>query len=262
MRYETIIYNENDRGIASITVNRPGVRNALNKQARVELRSLIQKIENNLDIKVLIITGAGYEAFISGADVTNLQKATPAEMEEYASTLGQSLYSSLEALRIPVIAAINGYCLGGGLELALCCDIRIASKEAKFGQPEINLGFMPGGGSTQRLPRLIGVGRAKELLYTGRIITAAEAEKIGLVDRLVTPDKLLEETHQVAETIAGKSQLIISLIKKTINQGMHTDLTSGLAYEKANFALCFATEDHLEGIRAFLEKRTPKFKGK
>jgi len=157
---------------------------------------------------------------------------------------------------------INGFCLGGGLELAMCCDIRIASENARLGQPEINISLFPGGGGTQRLPRLIGWGRAKELIYTGTIIDAAEAERIGLVDRVVPPQGLEEEVEQLAEAIASKSPLIIKLSKKVINRGMYTDLAAGLAYEKANFVLCFATEDCTEGVTAFLEKRKPEFKGR
>ena len=258
-----IIYDKvKEKGIAKITINRPEVRNALNRALRLELREVLEDIDKDKDIRVAIITGAGDRAFISGADITELREATPMMIEERASTLGQQLFSDIENLRVPVIAMINGFCLGGGLEVALCCDIRIASENAKFGQPEINVGVFPGAGATQRLPRLIGWGKAKELIYTGRIIEAAEAEKLGLVNKVVPLEALEEEVEQLAETIASKSPLIIKLAKKTINRGMHTDLTAGLAYEKANFALCFATEDHTEGITAFLEKRKPQFKGR
>lgn len=263
MEFENIIYEKDkEKGIVKLTINRPEVRNALNAATRQEIRNAIDEIEKDGDVRVVIITGAGEKAFVSGADITAFKDATPIVMEESASTLGQQLFSNIENLSVPVIAMINGFCLGGGLELAMCCDIRIASDNAKFGQPEINIGLFPGAGGTQRLPRLIGWGKAKELIYTGKIIDAAEAERISLVDRVVPPEKLEEEVNQLAETIASKSPLIIKLAKKAINRGMYTDLAAGLAYEKANFALCFATEDRKEGVAAFLEKRKPQFKGK
>jgi len=263
MKFENIIYEKDrERGIAKLTINRPEVRNALNAATRQEIRNAIGEIEKDGDVRVVIITGAGEKAFVSGADITAFKDATPIIMEESASTLGQQLFSNIENLSVPVIAMINGFCLGGGLELAMCCDIRIASDNAKFGQPEINIGLFPGAGGTQRLPRLIGWGKAKELIYTGKIIDAAEAERISLVDKVVPQEKLGEEVNQLAETIASKSPLIIKLVKKVINRGMYTDLAAGLAYEKANFALCFATEDHIEGVTAFLEKRKPEFKGR
>jgi enoyl-CoA hydratase len=263
MKFESIIYEKDkEKGIVKLTINRPEVRNALNAATRQEIRTAIGEIEKDEDVRVVIITGAGEKAFISGADITAFKDATPIMMEESASILGQQLFSDIENLSVPVIAMINGFCLGGGLELAMCCDIRIASENAKFGQPEINIGIFPGAGGTQRLPRLIGWGKAKELIYTGKIIDAAEAERIGLADKVVPPDRLEEEVEQLAATIASKSPLIIKLVKKAINRGMYTDLAAGLAYEKANFALCFATEDHIEGVTAFLEKRKPEFKGR
>ncbi len=263
MEFKNILYEKDkEKGIVKLTINRPEVRNALNAATRKEIRNAAGKIEKDEDVRVVIITGAGEKAFISGADITAFKDATPIMMEESASILGQQLFSDIENLSVPVIAMINGFCLGGGQELALCCDIRIASENAKFGQPEINIGIFPGAGGTQRLPRLIGWGKAKELIYTGKIIDAAEAERIGLVDKVVPPDRLEEEVEQLAATIASKSPLIIKLVKKVINRGMYTDLAAGLAYEKANFALCFATEDHIEGVTAFLEKRKPEFKGR
>ncbi len=263
MEFENIIYDKDkEKGIVKLTINRPEVRNALNAATRQEIRNAIGEIEKDGDVRVVIITGAGEKAFVSGADITAFKDATPIIMEESASTLGQQLFNNIENLSVPVIAMINGFCLGGGLELAMCCDIRIASDNAKFGQPEINIGLFPGAGGTQRLPRLIGWGKAKELIYTGKIIDAAEAERISLVDKVVPQEKLGEEVNQLAETIASKSPLIIKLVKKVINRGMYTDLAAGLSYEKANFALCFATEDRKEGVTAFLEKRKPQFKGK
>lgn len=261
MNFENIIYSKG-KGIARIAINRPDKRNALNQGVRLELRQVIKDIEEDESIRVVIVTGAGDKAFIGGADITELKEMTPITCEARASTLGQQLYTDIENLRVPVIAMINGFCLGGGCEIAMCCDIRIASENAKLGQPEINIGLFPGGGGTQRLPRLVGWGRAKELLYTGRIIEAAEAERIGLVDKVVPQDRLESTVNELADTIASKSPLIIRLLKKVINKGMYSNLPDGLSYEKSTFGLCFATEDHNEGIAAFLEKRQPEFKGK
>ncbi len=261
MNFENIIYSK-EKGIARITVNRPDKRNALNQGVRLELRQVLKDIGEDESVRIAIITGAGDKAFIGGADITELKEMSPITCEARASTLGQQLYTDIENLRVPVIAMINGFCLGGGCEIAMCCDIRIASENAKLGQPEINIGLFPGGGGTQRLPRLVGWGRAKELLYTGRIIDAAEAERIGLVDKVVPPDKLEMTVTELAEAIASKSPVIIRLLKKVINKGMYSNLPDGLAYEKSTFGLCFATEDHNEGIAAFLEKRQPEFKGK
>jgi len=260
MTLEHIIFTT-EAGIARVTVNRPEVRNALNRAVRLELREVIETINADKSIRVVIITGAGDRAFIAGADVTLFKEADPIEIEEFTRTIGQQLYTRIESMDVPVIAMINGFCLGGGCEIAMACDIRIASENARLGQPEINLGFIPGGGATQRLPRLVGWGRAKELIYTGRIIDAAEAEKIGLVDKVVPHDKLEETVNQIAENIASKSSIIVKLAKKAVNRGMYTDLSTGLDYEKAYFALCFATSDQKEGVSAFLEKRQPEFKG-
>jgi len=261
MSFENVIYSKEKR-IARITINRPEKRNALNQAVRMELRQALRDIEEDDNIRVAIVTGAGDKAFIGGADITELKEMTPIACEARASTLGQQLYTDIENLRVPVIAMINGFCLGGGCEIAMCCDIRVASENARLGQPEINIGIFPGGGGTQRLPRLVGWGRAKELLYTGRIIDAAEAERIGLVDKVVPPDELGSTVTELAETIAGKSPVIIRLLKKAITRGMYSNLPDGLAYDKSTFSLCFATDDHHEGITAFLEKREPEFKGK
>jgi len=261
MAYEHVLYTK-DNGIARITINRPEARNALNMKVREEIRDIVSELQKDKDVRVAIFTGAGDEAFISGADISIFKNASPLEIETFASTLGQALYTSLENLDFPVIAAVNGYCFGGGLELAMCCDIRIASEKAKFGQVEINVGIIPGGGGTVRLPRLVGVGRAKEMIFTGKTIDAAEASRIGLVDRVVPYDKLEAEVDQLAAAILKKSPVLIKLAKKTINKAMYTDLASALNYEKSMFSLCFTTEDNAEGINAFLEKRRPEFKGR
>ena len=262
MELQNILYIKEENGAAKIVVNRPEVRNALNRATRQEIRNVIEDISKDQNIRAVIITGAGDKAFISGADINELKVASPTEIETFANTLGQQLYSNIENLDVPVIAMINGFCLGAGCELAMACDIRIASDNAKLGQPEMNIGIIPGGGGTQRLPRLIGWGRAKELIYTGKIIDATEAARIGLVDLVVPLDKLDEVVKQTVEAIISKSSFSLKMAKKAINRGMYTDLAAGLSYEKANFALCFATEDHLEGMNAFLEKRKPQFKGK
>ncbi|MBM3173894.1 MAG: enoyl-CoA hydratase/isomerase family protein, partial [Chloroflexi bacterium] len=223
MNFESILYSI-ENGIAKIIVSRPEKRNALNQGVRTELRQALNEIDSDDTIRVAIITGAGDKAFIGGADITELKEMSPIACESRASTLGQQLYTDLENLKVPVIAMINGFCLGGGCEIAMCCDIRIASETAKLGQPEINIGIFPGGGGTQRLPRLVGWGKAKELLYTGRIVDAAEAERIGLVDRVVPPGKLETTVMELARTIASKSPVVIKLLKKTINKGIYSNL--------------------------------------
>ena len=263
MEFQNIIYTkEKDKKTAKIAINRPEVRNALNKAARREIRIAMEDLKKDENVRALIITGAGDKAFMSGMDITELATASPVEIEESVSTLGQQLYQDLENLDIPLIAMINGYCLAGGGELALACDIRIGSEMAKFGFPEINVGIFPGGGATQRLPRLIGAGWAKELMYTGRMIDAAEAERIGFVNRVVPHDKLEETVNEIAEAIVSKSPIIIKYLRKAITRGMYTNLAAGLAFEKTQWALCFATEDHNEGISAFLNKKKPEFKGR
>ncbi|MHC1585281.1 MAG: enoyl-CoA hydratase/isomerase family protein, partial [Candidatus Syntropharchaeia archaeon] len=197
------------------------------------------------------------------ADISIFKTMTPTEYMDFAYRLGGlGLYKKIEDLSKPVIAAINGYALGGGCELAMVCDIRIASENAKFGQPEINIGIIPGAGGTQRLPRLVGAGIAKELVFTGDIIDAKEAERIGLVNRVVPADKLMETVMEIANKIKKKSPLILKIAKKVINQGMETDLTAGLEYESKMLAICFSTEDQKEGVNAFFEKRKPEFKGR
>jgi enoyl-CoA hydratase len=263
MDFKNIIYTKDkEKAVVKITINRPDVRNALNRATRQELRTALDEIKKDDSIRAVIFTGAGDKAFISGADLTELKNGTPTEIEIFASTLGQQLFTDIENLSIPAIAMINGFCLGAGCELAMACDIRIASQNAKLGQPEISVGIIPGGGGTQRLPRLIGWGKAKELIYTGKIIDAAEAARIGLVDDVVPQEKLEERVNQIVDAIVAKSPITTKLAKKVMNRGMYTDLASALSYEKATFALCFATEDQKEGMNAFMEKRKPQFKGK
>ena len=261
MELKCTIY-EKEKNIATITINRPDKRNALNRESREDLIQILEDVRSDKNIRVLILTGAGEKAFISGSDITELKELSPLQMQEFMTTIGQQLYTDFENLDIPLIAKINGFCLGAGLELAMCCDLRIASVNAKLGQPELNLGILPGGGGTQRLPRLVGVGKAKELIYSGDLIDAKEAERIGLVNKVVPLDKLDETAKELAGKITSKSPITIKLAKKAINKGMQAPLDVGLGYEVGAQCLSFSTEDHLEGLNAFLEKRPAKFTGK
>jgi len=263
MAFGNLFFTKENK-VGLITINRPEKLNALDRRTRQEIKEVLKEIEVDRDIRVLVFTGVGDKAFISGADIRDFKYRyrTPLEMYDYISTFGQQLYNDIEKLDIPVIAMINGYCLGGGCELALGCDIRVASDQAKFGLPEIMLGFIPAAGATQRLPKLIGSGRAKMLIYTGEIIGAKEAEKIGLVDRVVSHSKLKKAVMELAMKIADKSPVAIRMAKKAISASLESHQTMGLAYEAMIASLCFSTEDHHEGINAFLEKRRPSFKGK
>ncbi len=261
MNLENVTY-EVKEDIGTITINRPQKKNALNRATRLELRKLLEEIRSSKELRILIITGAGQDAFIAGADIPEMKEMNQWDMMDYLSTLSQQLYTDFGNLELPVIAMINGYCFGGGLELALACDIRIASEDASFGQPEIRLGIMPGGGATQRLPGLVGPAIAKELMFTGRIIDAQEALRIGLVNRVVPKDKLKEAVWELARDIAKKSPIALKLIKRSVNRGVQAPSDVGLAYEALAECLCFTTEDHEEGLSAFLEKRKPNFRGK
>jgi enoyl-CoA hydratase len=261
MSFKNVIF-ERTEGIATIVINRPEKRNAINKETRLELLQIMEEIKGDKNIRVAILTGAGDKAFISGSDITELKKLTPLEMYNFTTTLAQKLYTDFGNLDIPVIAMINGLCIGGGCELAIACDIRIAADTAKFGQPEVLIGIIPGSGATQRLPRLIGMGKAKELIYTGNLIGAKEAERIGLVNKVVPQDRLKDEVMSLARNIAEKSPVILRMAKKAINRSNESTLDMGLAYEAMVECLCFSTEDRKEGMNAFLEKRKPKFSGK
>ncbi|MGI6226212.1 MAG: short-chain-enoyl-CoA hydratase [Peptococcales bacterium] len=249
---------END--IAEITINRPKALNALNSQTLQELASVVEEVSQNQDVKVVIITGSGEKAFVAGADISEMCEKKPIEARSF-SRLGQKVFSAIENMPQVVIAVVNGFALGGGCELALACDLRVASTKAKFGQPEINLGIIPGFAGTQRLTRLIGEGRAKELIYTGEMIDAQEAYRIGLVNKVYEPEELLNKAWELASKITNKSPVIVNLAKSAINTGMNMDNESAYNYEAELFALCFSTEDQKEGMKAFLEKRKPEFKG-
>lgn len=261
MDFKNILF-EKVEGIATIVINRPEKRNALNKETRLELLEIMKEIKADTNLRVAILTGAGDKAFISGSDINELKEMTPIDMYNFTTTLAQQLYTDFGNLDIPVIAMINGLCIGGGCEIAMACDIRIAADTAKFGQPEVLIGIIPGSGATQRLPRLIGMGKAKELIYTGNMIDAKEAERIGLINRAVPPERLKDEVWNLARNIAEKSQVIIRMAKKALNRSFESTLDMGLAYEAMAECLCFSTDDRKEGMSAFFEKRKPKFSDK
>ena len=258
--YETIKWSM-EKGIALVMINRPEALNALNSQVFTELRQIFTELEKDDRVRVIILSGEGEKAFAAGSDVTEIQKCSVIEAMEFA-VMANHTQEKIESFPKPVIAAVNGFALGGGCEMAMSCDIRIASTNAKFGQPEINLGIIPGGGGTQRLSRLIGLGRAKELVYSGEMIDAQRAYEIGLVNRVVSPEELIEEARKLASKIARKSLPILMLAKEALGCGFDLDLDNALKFEIECFANCFDTEDHQEGIMAFIEKRKPSFKDK
>jgi len=250
-----------EEGIATITISRPKALNALNTETLEELENVLEVLQNDDGVKVIVITGAGEKAFVAGADISEMKDMSVFEAKKFAE-LGQKVFRKIELMKKPVIAAVNGYALGGGCELALACDIRIASRNAKFGQPEVGLGIIPGFGGTQRLPRIVGVSKAKELIYTGDMIDAEEALRIGLISKVVEQDKLLEEAYGIAKKIMSKGLVAVSLAKEAINKSLEVDIDSGMEYEANAFAMCFGTQDQKEGMAAFLEKRAPKFEGR
>jgi len=259
MAYENIIYQV-EEGVATITFNRPGALNALNAALLEEFSQALDAVAADDDIRVLILTGAGDKAFVAGADISELATYNPLTAKNFAQN-GHAIFARLQALPIAVIAAVNGFALGGGTEIAIACDFIYASENAKFGQPEINLGLIPGFGGTQRLPRLIGANRAKELVFTGKMISAAEAEKIGLANKVVPPDQLMAEVMQTAREIASKGKVSLRAAKDAINRGLNTDLATGIHIEVEGFGMCYASSDAKEGTAAFLEKRKAAFKG-
>ncbi|MDN5348521.1 MAG: enoyl-CoA hydratase [Clostridia bacterium] len=258
MEFQNLILNK-EEGLLIITINRPEVRNALDRQTWQELKRAITQARTDPEVKVVIITGAGDKAFAAGADVKALKERS---MIETLDGENQAILTELENLEKPVIAAINGYALGGGCELALACDIRIASENARLGQTELNLGFIPGAGGTQRLARLVGIGKAKELIFTGDIIDAATAERIGLVNRVVPLPELLPAAKAMAKKMMAKGPLALRMAKIVINGGISANLATGLLIEKLGQTVLFGTEDRMEGINAFLEKRDPQFQGR
>jgi len=259
MAYENIIF-EVDEGIAKISFNRPKALNALNRALLEEFSQALDEIAADEDIRVLVLTGAGDKSFVAGADITELATYNALTAKDFCRNSHNILFK-LQELPIAVIAAVNGFALGGGTEIAIACDFIYASENAKFGQPEINLGLIPGLGGTQRLPRLIGMNMAKELVFTGKMISAAEAEKIGLANKVVPQDQLMEEVMKTAREIASKGKVSLKVAKQAINFGMSTDLATGIHIEVDAFGLCYNSCDAREGTSAFLEKRKAEFKG-
>jgi enoyl-CoA hydratase len=251
---------EKDGLTAVVTINRPDAMNALNGDTMKELIHAMKEIEDDEEVGAIVLTGAG-KAFVAGADIAELSKMGGMEARE-ASKLGQTTFSIIENLSKPVIAAINGFALGGGLEIAMACDIRIASAKAKMGQPEVKLGVTPGFAGTQRLPRLVGFGRAKELLLVGEPIDAQTAERIGLVNKVVEPDALMDAAKEMAEQIAARGPAAVALVKACVNKGTGADIETGGAYESEAFGLCFGIGDAQEGMKAFFEKREPAWRRK
>lgn len=257
--YENILLDSKE-GIATITFNRPKALNALNRALLGELSDALDDIAGDEEIRVLILTGAGDKAFVAGADISELATFDALQGKVFARQ-GQQVFAKLQELSIPVIAAVNGFALGGGSEIALACDFIYASENAKFGLPEITLGLIPGFGGTQRLPRLIGPNRAKEMIYTGKMISAAEAQSIGMVNRVLPAEGLMDAVMETAKAIAAKGKVSLRAAKGAINTGLNADLDTGCRIECDAFALCMASEDAKEGTKAFLEKRKPEFKG-
>jgi len=260
MTYRNLLFEKTD-GIGIVTVNRPASLNALNSEVFTELDKLFQEIESDAEVRVVILTGSGEKAFVAGADIAEMQALDTIGISKFIAK-ARKASDQIYNLTKPVIAAINGFALGGGCELAMCCDLRIASENARLGQPEINLGIIPGAGGTQRLTRLIGMTRAKELIYTGDMIDARTALAIGLVNKVVPQASLMAEAREMAKKLLSKGSVALAQAKKAINTGANMDLASALDLEEQCFALCFATEDQKEGMKAFREKRKPQFKNR
>jgi enoyl-CoA hydratase len=257
---ETVLYEKKD-AIAYVTVNRPKVLNALNRQTWTDLRAAFEEARDDGGVRGVILTGAGEKAFIAGADISELAHVTAVEAER-SSSFGQAVLNLIENLGKPVIAAINGFALGGGCETAMACTIRIAAENAKFGQPEVKLGLVPGGGGTQRLPRLVGKGRALQLILSAEIIDATEAHRIGLVNEVVPAAELIPRAETVLKQIFANAPIAVQYSLEAVNKGLETSQAEGLALEASFFGLCAATEDKKEGTIAFLEKRPAKFQGR
>lgn len=260
MDFQNLLFEVRE-GVGIITLNRPKALNALNSELLNEMGALLDDIAQNDEIRVVVITGGGEKAFAAGADIAEMQALTATQGRAFSAN-GMKSISKLETIPQPTIAAVNGFALGGGCEVVMACDIRIASTKAKFGQPEVNLGVTPGFGGTQRLPRLVGPAIAKELLFTGDVIGAERAYQIGLVNHVVEPEELLTKALEMAQKIASKGQLAVRMSKQGVNEGMNMDLARGLQYETELFGLSFSTEDQKEGMAAFLEKRPADFKGR
>ena len=256
---ETILVEREGR-VAILTINRPDKLNALNQQVRDEMLEILAGIEHDEGVGAVVITGAGEKSFIAGADIGEFAGRTP--FDQRHAMRSPRIFDIMASFPKPVIAMINGFCLGGGCELAMSCDIRIASEKARFGQPEINLGLIPGGGGTQRLPRLIGLGQTMRLVLTGDMIGAAEAKEMGLVEIVVPAEELRAKTLELAGKIASKSPLTVKVAKEALRASERMSIEDGIAYERDLFCLCFASADKEEGVKAFLEKRPAQWTGR
>ena len=259
MEYKNIIFDKKD-GIGYVAMNRPKALNALNTEVLTELDDVFRAIDKDDEVRVAIVTGEG-RSFIAGADIAQMSELNGTEGRDM-TIQGQKVMELIESINKPVIAAVNGFALGGGNELAMACDIRIASEKAKFGQPEVNLGIIPGYGGTQRLPRLVGKGMAKKLIYSAEMIDAQEAYRIGLVDEVVPAEELMEAAEKLAKTIMSKAPIAIKMAKVAINNGINTDLTIGVQFEAESYTSTFVSEDRVEGMKAFVEKRPAEFRNK
>lgn len=259
MAFENIIYDLTD-GIVTITINRPKALNALNKATVQEIEQCVDQIATDKNVQVVIITGAGDKSFVAGADIKEMAPYGPSESADWAA-YGAAVITKIEKLPQPVIAAVNGFALGGGCEISMAADFRYCSENAVFGQPEVGLGIIPGFGGTQRLARLVGMGAAKEIIYSSKNIKADEAYRIGLVNKVVPQAELMAEAVKAAKKIQKQGPVAVQIAKKAINNGINTDIITGLAFESNVFGLCFATKDQKEGMQAFMEKRKPEFKG-
>ncbi len=257
---ENILY-EKKGAVAYITLNRPKVLNALNQRTWEELRSAFEDARDDAEVRGIIVTGAGDKAFAAGADISELAKATAVEAEK-SSSYGQEVLNLVESLGKPVIAAVNGFALGGGCETAMACTIRVASENARFGVPEVTLGLIPGCGGTQRLPRLVGKGRALQLILSGGMIGADEAYRIGLVNEVVPAADLISRAEAILKPILANAPLSVKFALEAVNNGLNTSVTEGLALEASYFGLCAGTEDKKEGTEAFLQKRKAHFQGR
>ncbi|KPJ60039.1 MAG: hypothetical protein AMJ46_08915 [Latescibacteria bacterium DG_63] len=260
MAYENILFEKKDKR-GTITLNRPKVLNALNIATIDELRRVLLEIRHDDDVSVVIVTGSGEKAFVAGADIREFVGLSP-EAARHFSLSGQHVFRLIEKLGKPSIAAINGFALGGGCELAMACTIRVASEKAKLGQPELNLGLIPGYAGTQRLTRLVGKGRSMELILSGRFVDAQEAYQIGLVNKVTSPEELMPTCEEMAKVFVSKPALAVRYAMEAIDEGSQVSLEEGSYIEANMFGLCFSTEDMKEGVGAFLEKREPKFTGK
>lgn len=256
MELKNVILEKEDK-IAIVTISRPKALNALNTETLTELDYVLDQIESDNEVLAVILTGAGEKSFVAGADISEMKDKNVIEARKFG-ILGNKVFRRLELLEKPVIAAVNGFALGGGCEISMACDIRIASNNARFGQPEVGLGITPGFGGTQRLARLVGMGMAKELIYTAKNIKADEALRIGLVNKVVEPGELMNTAKELANTIAKNAPIAVKLSKQAINRGIQCDIDTALSFESEAFGECFSTEDQKEAMTAFVEKKKPE----